>query len=538
MRRACLALCLPLLGVGVAAAETAAAIDCSEKPVCSIPGGTTLTAGRSFRAGTTTLSMQADGNLVLYRNGGAALWASSLLPAQDAPGFTGPTQGLDCVRCYAVFRTDGNLVLYNPNFGASTEHSYWASNTPNNVGAKLTLSASMPLAIVSSSGSVLWRIDLDPGTADSNHAPGRDRSYEKLMEQLWSGGASFQPVVNMQIETRPNSGAPFVDGMNQGTQIVPMDGIWYLFNREYDYAPHPAHCKADFSRIVARKSADRGRTWSEETVLAEPDLAQGDCALGDGFAYWDADRRSWHYLAQLLRAGEWNIEHFTRQDADPLGRFVADSANPVIRSGQIWQVICGQGKSCPSGTGEEGTPEISRKSNGFYYLTFHGAHIRGATVFGYRGIAKTRDFHSWITSDEDLPDDAIWSPKDCRSWKVAWNKATGCIGGGHASSLITPKYTYMLIESADVSLSCSAGQHWVVGLVRAPGFVGSGHWSQFSGNPFMSADEGVAACAIQYQRLFEDQGSIYLSYWTLGKQGSNDANTKTFFHIARLQSNR
>jgi hypothetical protein len=527
-----LGLALCLLSV---AAGGAAAINCSDKPLCSIPGGTTLNAGQSLRAGRTTLAMQTDGNLVLYRIGGSALWASSLMPAQDAPEFAGPTQALDCAHCYAVFQTDGNLVLYNPNFRGNTDHSYWASNTPGNRGATLTLSASFPLAIVSSSGSILWRVDLDPGKAGSNDATSWARRYEKLMGQLWSGGASFQPIVNMQIETEPDSGAPFVDGMNEGTQIVPLNGVWYLFNREYDYAPHPIDCKADFSRIVARKSADRGRTWSDEAVLAEPDPAHGECALGDGFAYWDADHRTWHYLAQLLRGNEWNITHFTREAPDPLGRFEPDSANPVITSGQLWRAICGQGKSCPSGTEEEGTPEISFTSKGSYYMTFHGARIDGATVFGYRGIAKTRDFRTWITFDEDLPNDAIWSPKDCQRWNVAWNTATGCIGGGHASSLITPHYTYMLIESADVSLSCTAGQHWVVGLVRARGFVGSGHWSQFSGNPIMSSSRSDTACSIQYPRMFEDEGSIYLSYWTLGRPGPHDANI--FFHIAKLQSN-
>jgi hypothetical protein len=168
-------------------------------------------------------------------------------------------------------------------------------------------------------------------------------------------------------------------------------------------------------------------------------------------------------------------------------------------------------------------------------VTFHGVRIGAGTpplIDGYRGLAKTGDFHHWITSDSDLPDDAIWSPKDCAHWNVAWNAKTGCVGGGHASTLITPKYIYMLIESADVSVDCTPGQHWVAGLVRAPSFEASGKWEQMPTNPLLKSDSGTL-CEIQYQRLFTDSGHIYLTYWTLGPKGFQDPDT--YFHITKLQ---
>ena len=361
-------------------------------------------------------------------------------------------------------------------------------------------------------------------------------SYERLMDQLWNRTASFRPLVDFQIQTVPDKGKPFIDGMDQGTQIVPINGVWYLFNREYDFAPRPSQCPRDFSRIVVRKSIDHGHTWSNEVIIAQPNLTQGECALGDGYAYWDGDTRTWHYLAQMLAANRqgWNIDHFTRQDSDPMGSFLADPGNPVIRGGALWSKICGPGKACPRGTGQEGTPEISLKANGFYYVTFHGALLikkDPPVVAGFRGIAKTRDWHTWITSDRDMPDDAIWSGRDCQGWNVAWNKETGCIGGGHASTLITPEYTYMLIELADISLQCTAGQHWAIGLARANGFQVSGRWQQWPGNPLMINENG-APCSLQYPRLFKEGGHIYLSYWTLGPTGAHDPNT--MFHIAEL----
>ena len=361
-------------------------------------------------------------------------------------------------------------------------------------------------------------------------------SYERLMDQLWNGTASFRPLVNFQIQTVPDNGKPFVNGMDEGTQIVPFNGVWYLFNREYKFATQPPQCPRDFSRIVVRRSIDHGHTWSNEAIVAQPDLTGDECALGDGHAYWDSDTQTWHYLAQMLSATRqgWYIDHFSRRGSDPMGKFDADSNNPVIKAGSLWSKICGPGKACPVGTGGEGTPEISQKANGFYYVTFHGVHVRPVAA-AYRGMAKTPDFHTWITSDKDLPNDAIWSGRDCQGWKVDWDPQTGCIGGGHASTLITQEYTYMLIESHDLALPCTAGQHWVVGLARGRGFQMSGGWQEWAGNPLLKNENG-SPCSIQYPRLFKDAGRVYLSYWTLGPAGAHDPST--MFHITELTSEK
>ncbi len=189
-------------------------------------------------------------------------------------------------------------------------------------------------------------------------------AYDRLMDQLWHGTASFRPHVSFQIQTIPDKGRPFFNGMNEGTQIVPANGVWYLFNREYDFAPRPPECRA-FSRIVVRKSTDLGHNWSNEVVIAATRiLARGECALTDGHAYWDSDTRTWHYLSQMLSANRaiWSIDHFKRQGADPMGTFEPDPGNPVIKGGMIWSKICGFGKACPAGTAQEGTPEVIRKS--------------------------------------------------------------------------------------------------------------------------------------------------------------------------------
>ena len=212
------------------------------------------------------------------------------------------------------------------------------------------------------------------------------------------------------------------------------DGIWYIFNRDVEFAPRPSYCDRDYARTVVRMSADQGRTWSDKQVAVEPSSSDpsSNCAVLDGSSYFDSDSGSWHMLAQCLGTSRaWRLCHYTRNDPSPMGSFVPDARNPVVEIGQLWKEICaGQGKSCPTTTTiDEGTPDIVKKSNGFFYVTFHG--YDPDTQSGYRGIAKTPDFREWTVDSRDLPDDALFSARDCQSWNP------GCIGGGEATALIS-----------------------------------------------------------------------------------------------------
>jgi hypothetical protein len=125
-------------------------------PLNQNSGPFTLSAGQSLTNGSYALTMQTDGNLVLYQ-GSTALWASSFQSGFDQGGFSGPTYGLSCAQCFAAFQGDGNLVLYNPAFNGSVGHAYWATNSGGNSSATLTVSPSRPyLLIKSSAGAALW----------------------------------------------------------------------------------------------------------------------------------------------------------------------------------------------------------------------------------------------------------------------------------------------------------------------------------------------------------------------------------------------
>lgn len=103
-----------------------------------LPAGDRLDGDRSVQStdGQYRLLYQLDGNLVLYRNGGGALWAS------NTPGTTVGR---------AIMQTDGNLVVYDrddvPRFHTMTH---------GNPGAQLFIDAAGKLYIITPGGARLW----------------------------------------------------------------------------------------------------------------------------------------------------------------------------------------------------------------------------------------------------------------------------------------------------------------------------------------------------------------------------------------------
>ncbi len=102
-------------------------------------GNFQLNAGQSITTQNRHLSMQTDGNFVVYNYGngsvGGALWNSG---TNSGSGYK------------VVFQGDGNLVIYDANGSAK-----WASGT-NPSGASLSLQSDGNLVIYNSSGSAQW----------------------------------------------------------------------------------------------------------------------------------------------------------------------------------------------------------------------------------------------------------------------------------------------------------------------------------------------------------------------------------------------
>ena len=334
------------------------------------------------------------------------------------------------------------------------------------------------------------------------------------LDDLWSGKAHLEQVGKLDWQNMPDQHS------ESAGWFAVRKGVWYVFNRAYlnrkvDY------CPLDYARIVVRQSRDQGKSWSKPIVAVEPGDSPGgdDCNALDGSTYFDQATHTWHILSQCLtrnEASHWSLCHYSRRGALPMGRFVADKANPVVRGGALWSRICaGKDKACPIATQDEGTPEIIGKYRGSYIVTFHGWSPQ--LGHGYRGVAMTKDFRSWTTNGPNLPGDAMFSAKDCRDW------LKGCIGMGAASTYLGSRYAYVIGEVMDKNLSCQKGQNWVFELIRVPRGPwprsGSGTWQKLPGPALLTPTwrDPDTLCQVAYARWISDAGKIYLVYEDWGQ---------------------
>lgn len=129
-----------------------------------IPAETGLSRGQSWSSCTGyTLTLQNDGNLVLYASGGRVFWATG-------------TEGSKAERL--TFQRDGNLVLY-----AAGNKPLWASNSLT-TNPTLVVQADGNLVVYTSGGKAVWALGtVGKPTGTSNGAC------------VWSGtcGASNSP---------------------------------------------------------------------------------------------------------------------------------------------------------------------------------------------------------------------------------------------------------------------------------------------------------------------------------------------------------
>jgi len=336
-------------------------------------------------------------------------------------------------------------------------------------------------------------------------------SAQPTLDGLWANKARLAYVRDLTFGNLTDVPGPALEA---STWYVAKSGVWYAFSRAD--APRPKSlCPNDHMKVVARESRDKGVTWSAPAVVATPGMSKvGDgCAILDGSSFFDVSSGSWHLLAQCLDnnlKGGWALCHYSRRSPSPLGPFVADSANPVVRGGQLWSKICGQSRTCPADTVDEGTPDIVAKQNGQFLVTMHGYH--GATKSGYRGVVTTPDFRTWAVSGKGLPGAAILGPRDCAAWLRA------CVGFGEGSSVLADGRIYMVSESMDRNLACTPGQQWVFAIMRSGGpqwaLAGTGGWERLPNNALIRRKwrDPKMGCAVTYARWLVDGRDIYLIY--------------------------
>jgi hypothetical protein len=341
------------------------------------------------------------------------------------------------------------------------------------------------------------------------------------LSDWWAGRARWRLDRTYTLAT---TGWPY--GYGAGAHITIAGGAWYLFSRRIATSALPSYCPSGLGKQLStevRKSTDRGVTWSDPVeIIPTTQGTKWECAATDGDAIYDAATTKWHYLFQCLdRSGTWNGCHVERSSVDPAGPFVETAPNPVIPAGSLWSKICNQPAddcvSIPGGTGkvhDEGTFNIFLHDATHYWIGFHG--FDGTN--GYRGIAKSPDFATWIAGDttQGLPTDAIFDKNDAVAWREQWQSG-GPIGGGAGSILDEGGYYYSIVETGDVSLGCVDGQDWDWGVFRTQSLA-SATWEGLPAqNPFLYSSKLLErngksiACNPAYGRLFrEPDGTIHL----------------------------
>lgn len=372
------------------------------------------------------------------------------------------------------------------------------------------------------------------------------------LNDYWVGNAQWDFVRKW---TPVNSGAM----SNVSSHISVVNGTWYMFVREF--VNGGATCTSEKTKGIhqlgmrAYRSDDKGATWTQasQLSLAPRPGADYSCQATDGDAYYDADQNKWRFLFQCLNDDNvYQGCYAERAGADPMGPFdsnpqygepAPERKTAVIRSGALWGPICyGNELSGCYGirVAEEGTFNIFRKdASGYFWVAFHGYDGRN----GYRSIAKTTDFRTWVAGNVSLgvPDGPTMSARDAVNWKESW--AGGNIGAGAGSIVETGGYTYQVVEFADRNLACTANQRWDIGLFRTTN-VASTTWGQPSvPNPMvlssLAVENGVIRpCNVQYAQLFIDKSTTpHVTYLKYGRETSDQNYHGTYLYRLNASHN-
>ncbi|MFG2335359.1 FG-GAP-like repeat-containing protein [Streptomyces yangpuensis] len=246
------------------------------RPGQTIESGTTL-VGRHLK-----LSMQADGNLVIYHNSGgegkgAALWSS------DTHGNPG---------AYAIMQGDGNFVVYKKDGGDGKGGHLWSTATFGNADAHLRFQDDGNLVVRKKdggegTGGAVWSSDtgLRPNTlpSDGRHpagfwadSPGRilvmsrdGRLYiwdKNQAKQVWSSDAAGGDGSYLSMQRDGNLVA-YRKGGGEGK------GNSYWSTATFGNPGAYLTFQNDGNLVVYRKDGGEGRggaLWASGTLPADP----------------------------------------------------------------------------------------------------------------------------------------------------------------------------------------------------------------------------------------------------------------------------
>jgi hypothetical protein len=370
------------------------------------------------------------------------------------------------------------------------------------------------------------------------------------LEDYWQGKATFQYENDFSFP----GGAPNAQGksMSGGITLIVKDGTWYIFHREYisNRSGDPtARCEVGKARIVVQSSTNKGKTWSNKVIVVEPTTPTAadpnpvdECLLIDGDAYYDGETNTWHYIYQCLpHIVSWNLCHATHVGSSPMAKFDKGQGDYSlsVKSTSLIKRILGSKTTYA----EEGTPDIIEKRGEYFYVSFHAMSW---PTYSLRALAKTKDFKTW----ETVNNDAIFDKDNCKNWNSQWD-TNGCVGGGLSRTVKQGAYYYTAIEAMDKTLLCKPGQEWDFGLIRSK-VLESTNWENMPSNsagksmsPFFYSTHELdqnnnqyPLCGTQYVDFFTQNGETYFIGMRIGQLAGNvsrDADTLTSIYVYKLK---
>ncbi len=181
-------------------------------------------SSQTFNNQNSKLSMQADGNLVIYNKDNQAIWNADKHTSGTHMTFDGNTGQVDYVDSSKIsefmlptnvivnpftyvgknhtlkFQPDGNLVVYNNASNAAT----WYSGTDGHPGSKLFMQADGNLVIYDKDNKALW--------ASNTHISGTHLKFDGLSGMLYmvsgASGGVITTMLNNTIVSLPSFSTP------------------------------------------------------------------------------------------------------------------------------------------------------------------------------------------------------------------------------------------------------------------------------------------------------------------------------------------
>jgi RHS repeat-associated protein len=233
---------------------TSTVVEDTANPVKLTPGQL-IPSGTSLTSDSVQLTMQADGNLVLYplaagSSSSTALWSTGT----STPG------------SYAEFGTDGNLEVYSP-----TGTQLWSSGLAASTGTVLQIQNDADMAIDNSAGTPVWtsntsgKASAANATTNYTYTPaGQVSSIADSAGNTWS--YTYNLLGETLTQSDPNTGTTSFNSYDDlGNLLESTDPRGDKLGYTYDWDNRPT-AEYNLTATSTESAGNELASWSYDTL--------------------------------------------------------------------------------------------------------------------------------------------------------------------------------------------------------------------------------------------------------------------------------